>query len=399
MKIIYKMAFRNIFRRKSRSSLLIIIIATGVFAASFVVAFVNGWTDSCFKEHIDMQTSYLQIHTNGFSDTNDVSKFMDKGLIKQALDAVSEVEHASYRLKTNALLSTAQTSVGLTLIGVNRDEEIKVSSIYSTIDSCHGTFFESGDFVRPIVISRRSAERLNAALKSRIIITLQNSSGEIQKVQFRVGGLFQTNSRRFDNVTAFVQNSDLMPYLNIPDGVAHEVAVVVNSLKECNKAKQELSQLLPDHDVKKWDEAYPLMQLLEAWHVIANFLFLALFFTALAFSITNFMLMSVLERKGEFNMLKKVGMGRNHITLMIVIETLFVTLIGTMVGLIICLIVVLISSKSGIDIRFLFNNETGYGFGTIIYPMVSKRDFIHIFVLVLIISMMASISPAKKVMK
>jgi len=52
-------------------------------------------------------------------------------------------------------------------------------------------------------------------------------------------------------------------------------------------------------------------------------------------------------------MLKKVGMGGNHITLMIVIETLFVTLIGTMIGLILCLIVVLISSKSGIDIQFI----------------------------------------------
>lgn len=398
MKIIYKMACRNIFRRKSRSSLLIIIIATGVFAASFVVAFINGWANSCFVEHIDMQTSYLQIHANAFSDTNDVSEFMDKQTIKEALDAVSEVSCASYRLKTNALLSTAQTSVGLTLIGVDRDEEIKVSSIYSTIDSCHGTFFES-DIARPIVISQRSADRLNVALKSRIIISMQSSSGEIQKVQFRVGGLFQTNSKRFDNVTAFVQNTDLMPYLDIPDGVVHEVAVAVNNLQECNKAKQKLSRLLPDHDVKKWDEVYPLMQLLGAWQKIANFLFLALFFTALAFSIANFMLMSVLERKGEFSMLKKVGMGGNHITLMIVIETLFVTLIGTMIGLILCLIVVLISSKSGIDIQFIFNNQAGYGFGTIIYPMINKRDFVHIFALVSIISMMASISPVKKVLK
>ena len=170
-----------------------------------------------------------------------------------------------------------------------------------------------------------------------------------------------------------------MPYLDIPDGVVHEVAVAVNNLQECNKAKQKLSRMLPEHDVKKWDEVYPLMQLLGAWQKIANFLFLALFFTALAFSIANFMLMSVLERKGEFSMLKKVGMGGNHITLMIVIETLFVTLIGTMIGLILCLIVVLISSKSGIDIQFIFNNQAGYGFGTIIYPMINKRDlFIYL---------------------
>jgi len=398
MKIIYKMAFRNIFRRKGRSSLLITVIAIGVFAASFAVSIANGWSEGVYREFIDMQTSYLQIHANKFSNANEVAEFMDKNVVQQALNAVGEVDYASYRLKTNALLSTANTSVGLTLIGVDREEEMKVSSVYSTIESGDGSFFES-DIVRPIIISKRSAERLNVDIKSRIILSLQDSSGEIQRVMFRIGGLFQTNSKSFDNTTAFVQKSDLMPYLNIPEEAVHEVAIVVNDLRECDNVKQKLSQLLPGHDIKKWDEIYPLMQLVNAWHGIASFLFLLLFFIALGLSTTNFMMMSVLERKGEFRMLNKVGMSENRIGLMIIIETLFTTLIATSIGLLLCVIAVSISSKSGIDITFLFDRKSGYGFGTVVYPMIDKIDFVHIFVLVSAISIFTTISPIKKVLK
>ena len=81
-------------------------------------------------------------------------------------------------------------------------------------------------------------------------------------------------------------------------------------------------------------------------------------------------------------MLNKVGMSDNRIGLMIIIETLFTTLIATSIGLLLCVLAVSLSSKSGININFLFDNNSGYGFGTVVYPMIDKIDFVHIFVLV-----------------
>ena len=111
------------------------------------------------------------------------------------------------------------------------------------------------------------------------------------------------------------------------------------------------------------------------------------------------MMMSVLERKGEFRMLNKVGMSDNRIGLMIIIETLFTTLIATSIGLLLCVLAVSLSSKSGININFLFDNNSGYGFGTVVYPMIDKIDFVHIFVLVSAIGIFTTISPIKKVLK
>ncbi|NMB37491.1 MAG: ABC transporter permease [Bacteroidales bacterium] len=398
MKIIYKMAFRNIFRRKGRSTLLITIVTVAVFAASFVVALVNGWAKGVFMEYIDMQTSHLQIHTKGFSTSNDISGFMDRRVIQATLSGIKEVDYVSYRLKTNALVSTAQTSSGLTLIGVDKEEEIMVSSIYKSIESGDGSYFDN-DILRPIIISKRTAEKLNVNLRSKIIVSFQDSSGEIQKVLFRVGGFFQTHTKSFDNMTAFVQFSDLMPYLNLPDVAVHEVALVLNDLEECDDVKQKITQLLPDYEVKKWNEVLPLLQLISAWHRLASFLFLVLFFIALGLSTSNFMMMSVVERKGEFRMLNKVGMSGSRIASMIIIETLFTTFIATFLGLALSVIAVSISSQSGIDFTFLFDNQSGYGFGTIVYPAIDIRDFVYIFVLMTAISVIVTISPIKKVLK
>lgn len=98
-------------------------------------------------------------------------------------------------------------------------------------------------------------------------------------------------------------------------------------------------------------------------------------------------------------MLNKVGMAGNRIGLMIIMETLFTTLIAMSIGLSLCVLAAETFSKSGIDIKFLFDNNSRHGYSTVIYPTIDNRDFVHIFVLVSVISVIATLSPIKKVLK
>ena len=167
---------------------------------------------------------------------------------------------------------------------------------------------------------------------------------------FRVGGLYQTNSTRFDNTTAFVKKSDLIPYLNIPEEAIHEVAIVVKDFRQCDEVKHKLSQLLPRHDIKKWDELYPLLHLINAWHGI-DFSLLLLFFIALGVSTTNFMMMSVSEKKIELNA-EQSRNGRKPHWADDYNGNTFTTLIAMSIGLLLCVLAVETFSKSGIDIKF-----------------------------------------------
>ena len=49
MNAIIKLAWKNIWRKKWRSILMIGLVGIGVFAGTFVVAFINGWMETALK--------------------------------------------------------------------------------------------------------------------------------------------------------------------------------------------------------------------------------------------------------------------------------------------------------------------------------------------------------------
>lgn len=398
MNAIIKLAWKNIWRKKWRSILMIGLVGIGVFAGTFVVAFINGWMENGIEEHLQMQTSHLQIHAKGYDDTNDIGRFMDRNEVEKAVNSVKEIASASYRLKTNALLTTAETSVGLIMIGVDANEEKEVSGIHTTIDTDSGTFLGKPTN-HPVVISRYTARKLNARINSKIIVTFQDSNGDMQEVMLRVGGIFHTNSKRFDNNTAYMLKEDLLPYLSLPATAVHETAIILKHFDYCETTKDSLAMALKNCCVQKWDEVYPLMEILSAWREILNIFLLGIFFTALAFGIMNFMLMSVMEREEELNMLRNIGVSRRRIMYMIQTETLALISTGTMAGIALCLMMVAYFSESGFDISFLLSDNVNYGFSSIIHPKIVVSNFVEIVLFVLLSCFFASTSPVRKAIR
>lgn len=394
MNAIIRLSWKNIMRRKRRSILLMAIIAVGVFAGTFVVAFINGWMQSGIDEHLRMQTSHLQIHAKGYNDTNDIGSYMEKGEVEKVVSNCNGIAKVSYRLKVNALLTTAETGVGVVLIGVDADDEKEVSDIHRTIDKGEGDFLADGT-THPIVISRNTAEALNAHLNSKILVTLQDTNGNMQEIMLRVGGIFHTYSKRFDSSTAYILRDDMLPYMSLPQSAVHEAAIRLKDFESCKATQDSLAAASRDFDVKRWDEIYPLMEVLSAWREISNVILLIIFFSALAFGIMNFMLMSVMERKSELNMLRHIGVSQRRMTYMILAETLSLISIGTVAGSLLCLSATAYFSKHGIDISFLLDNVR-YGFSPIIYPKMVVSNLVEIVILVFVTGTFSSITPVKK---
>ncbi|MDD7258076.1 MAG: ABC transporter permease [Prevotellaceae bacterium] len=396
MDVIIKLAWKNLWREKRRSILMTGIIAIGVFAGTFVVAFINGWMENGIDEHTRMQTSHLQIHAKGYTDANDTGKLMDKRKVEDAIANVEGIANVSHRLKVNALLTTAETSVGLVLMGVDADDEKKVSDIEKTIGTGNGTFL-ADETDHPIVISRHTAQKLNTRLNSKIIVAFQAPNGEMQEVMFRVGGIYHTNSKRFDNATAFARKENLQPYMYISPYDIHETAIILRHFDQCRAVKETMAKVMKNFSIQSWNEVYPLLEVLSAWREISNILLLGIFFSAQAFGIMNFMLMSVMEREAELKMLERIGTSRRRIAYMIRTETVALLAIGTTAGIALCMMAVAHFSKHGFDISFLLSDDVNYGFSSVIYPQMAFSNFMEIVAFVFLTGLFASTIPIRKI--
>lgn len=110
MQTTIKLAWKNIWRSRIRSLVVIASIIVGVWAVIFLMSFSLGMGDSYVKNAIKNQFSHLQAHHPGFMDDQLVKYTLpyDSSLIAQ----IPEVKNSTARLLANGMLSTGHGARG-----------------------------------------------------------------------------------------------------------------------------------------------------------------------------------------------------------------------------------------------------------------------------------------------
>jgi ABC-type lipoprotein release transport system permease subunit len=374
-------------------------IAIGLFAGTFMTAFMAGWIERSVRSDIQNQLAYIQVHHPAFAANNDIKAYFLQGEAKEKIATVADVTSATYRLELNAMLASAATATGVSVKGVEVADEKAVFSLYATIpDTCGAFLPEEGRM--QIVISRKTAEKLKVRLKSKLVLTFQDTEGEMQSLAFRVGGIFKTTNTSFDEATVFVRRSDIFAYTGLPEGAVHEAALMTGGFETCLTAFEQLQALLPGLEVQTWDQVQPELGLMFSWIDLMNGFILGIFLLALSFGIVNTMLMAVLERTHELGMLACIGMSKRRIFRMIMLETLFLTGLGSLLGIAAGLLVIGLTAQGGIDLTFLLEDQMeDYGFSSIVYPVMQAGTFIQIVALVILAGLLSAVYPARKALK
>lgn len=394
--ILIQLSWRNIWRNKLRSTIIIGAITLGLFAGTFLTAFISGWMTRSVISDISNQVAYIQVHQPAFAANNDIAACFQRDDIAGRIAATPAVTRSSYRLKINGMVASATNAVGIFVKGVHPEEEKAVSALWQAIPDTCGTYLPD-DANMQIVISKKTAEKLKVRLKSKVVLTFQDVNGEMQSLAFRVGGTFKTTNTAFDESTVFVKYSELQPYTGLPEGAVHEAAVMTHDFETCQQLLPVLQQNLPGMDVQSWDQVQPELGLMYSWTSMSSLFILIIFLLALSFGIVNTMLMAVLERQHELTMLVRIGMNHGRIFRMIMLETLFLTLVGSAIGVLLGILVISLTAQSGIDLTFMLQDQfEDYGFGSVVYPVMDTGMFLQIVLLVILAGLLSAIYPARK---
>ncbi|MFB6318563.1 ABC transporter permease [Saccharicrinis sp. FJH54] len=158
--MIWSIAWKNVWRSKRRSLVVIIAVTIGTIAGVFTAGLMKGWVDQRIKSAIFTEVSHLQIHNKNYLINEELKYTVphpDK--LIQFLQNSPEVKAYSNRLKIMAMASTSLGNTGLKLQGVHLRDEEAVSDIYQKIQPDGGTFLQP-DQKNRVVISDKTAEQL-----------------------------------------------------------------------------------------------------------------------------------------------------------------------------------------------------------------------------------------------
>ncbi len=396
MKTIIKIAWRNVWRNKLRSTVVITSIALGLWGGLFVMSLVLGLNEQRMNGAVNSYLSHLQIHNPEYIKNQKIKfSLQEAGAAKKFLVTDKRIKAFAERVSSTGIGATSSGSQGIQILGIDPESEKKVTSVFENIKE--GAYFDKGK-KNSIVVGKKLADKLKLKLKSKILLTFQDIDKNIISVQFKVRGIYKTGSSRFDEATVFVRKQELLKHLANGEEI-HEIVALCNSIEEAEPVSKDLQRLLKKDLSQTWVEISPDLGYAQQMMSQVVYIFMLIILIALSFSIINTMLMAVLERKKEIGMLMSIGMNKKNLFAMIAFETVFISLVATPAGMITAYITITYFGANGIDLSVVAEGLESLGIGAMVFPFLPNSLYLNITFLTVIVSFLSSLLPARRALK
>lgn len=389
-----KIAWRNIWRNKVRSLVVIVALALGMWAGTFTSGFYEGMIKQRIDDVIASEMSHFQVHDTNFRDELQIKYYINEAVAMQAkIEKHEAVVATSGRVISTAMMGSANKNGAIKFIGVDPMEEDEVTSLSEKI--VDGAYFE-GVKRNPILVSAKMADAYKLKIRSKVVVTVQDLDGEITAASFRVAGIYKSGNGMLDEMNAYAKRTDIQRLIGLDETDLHELAVLLKNHDLAEPVAAEFQEQYGNLEVLPWlDLATGMRYMVEAGSTFA-YVIVAIILIALLFSVINTMLMAVMERTREIGMLMAVGLNRTKVFFMIMLETIFLALIGGPLGLLIAYSFIEYYGYVGFDLGAVGETYNELGFAAVVYPELGFSAYMSIATMVVVMALVASLYPARK---
>ncbi|MBE0644152.1 MAG: ABC transporter permease [Bacteroidetes bacterium] len=391
--MLFTIAWRNIWRNRRRSQIVMISIIVGVVAVMFNDGLSVGMIHQMLDNQIGSHVSHIQIHAKGFNDNRVVQNYIHQPeIIDRALENTRGVKTWSTRVITFGLLSSAMNSSGGLIVGVDHSREENVTSIKSSLIS--GRYLSGKP--HEVVVGKRLADRLKVGLGDKVVGMASALNGDVGSDLFRVVGIYETVSSEFDKAYMFTSLSSAQNMLELGDNVL-EYAVIVDDISQVEAITRELRRTLGgEYEVLSYIDLLPLLVAQVEMYAEMMYVIYLIIGLAMVFGIINTMLMSVFERIREFGVLMAIGMKNSYVFRMVMVEAMMLAVLGTGIGLGLGSLLLVVLNSVGINLSMFTEGLTSFGVGAIIYPRLTIDAVMSVVIIIPMTALLGSIYPALK---
>jgi ABC-type lipoprotein release transport system permease subunit len=399
VKLLIKLAWRNIWRNKRRSLLTLAAVVFASLAAIAMRGIQLGTFSLNIKNAVELFSGYIQIQEKSYLENptlNASFKVNDK--MVSALKSTPGVLSYSPRIYSDGLICFKNNSSGVSIMGIEPGMEKNVTTFQQNIDK--GKFFTT-DSTNEIVLGSKLMDNLNAKIGDEVILLSQGYDGTLGNQKFKIVGTVKFGARELESAVTFMGLKAAQSLLGMSRRIS-VIAIKAEDIEHLKGIKATLTRNVnnPDISVLLWNEVNPEMQQQINLSNIRGILFNGILIVIVAFGILNTVLMSVTERFKEFGVVLSIGMPQLKLTYIIYIETFFITIIGLLLGNLIGFAInyyfVIHPIVFGGELKKLYEM---YHYLPLAQSSVQFSIFLNVSLSIIIISLIACVYPAYKVYK
>lgn len=327
-----RLAWRSLWRNSRRTLITMVSIAFGLAIAIFFIGMAEGMYGQMIDQIVRMQAGHITLEQPEYAEAPSVDLWTPiSAEAEREIRGWPEVERTKRLVLAGGMAKSAGGGAPMSLMGVEPEAEQEASPVARNI--VHGEYLVAGD-KGLAVIGRDMAHRLEVEVGKKIVLTSNDSNGEIVESLFRVKGIFATGSEEFDAVVVQVPLAGAARLLRLPEGAVHQFGIVLKDAADQPRVlKRARRRFASDRlAVLPWEDVMPDLTAFMRLDKGSNYVFQALLILVVMFTIFNTILMGVLERLREFAVLLAVGEARAQLGRQIFVESVLLSAIGCIGG-------------------------------------------------------------------
>lgn len=331
-----RLALRNLARNRRRALIALLTVAAGATAIILADGFIQ-WVYWAMREAtIQSQLGHIQVTRPGFHQAGASAPFdyllPDRSPVRDAIETTPGVKLVAPRLAVTGLVSHGETTVSFIADGVDPAKEAALSKALRIVEGND----LSGSNTQEVILGRGLARTLGIGPGATVALLATTGTGGINAVEARVSGVFVSANQAYDD-TALRLPIGLSQTLLRAKG-AHRWLVLLDETGQTDRFLAQFHARFPARDTglafSAWyDHADFYNKTVALFSQQMGVLRLIIGFI-IVLSISNMLVMNVLERTGEIGTLLAVGFRRAKIMRLFAAEGLLLGLVGGTAGVV-----------------------------------------------------------------
>ncbi|MCK5846355.1 MAG: ABC transporter permease [Bacteroidales bacterium] len=327
---VVKIAWRNIWRNKRRTlitaSSLMFAVIFGVSMRSMQLGTYDNMIDSAVRQY----SGFIQIQDTSYWKDKTIDDLMP--MSTELATNISEIEGVKSvlpRLESFALISSGTKTKGALLQGIDPLRDVDMTGIADKV--VKGRFIEPGD--DGFVIGQRLAAYLKINVGDTIVLISQGYHGVTAADIYPIRGILKIPNPNLDKLLLIGDISTVQRFYGA-EGMLTSLVVNIEDKNSINTILPQINEIMTNKSLValSWtDMNKELKQQIDADDG-GGIVMLIILYSVVFFGILGTIIMMTAERKKEFAVMVALGMQKGYLSIIVLLETLFLGMIGAVVG-------------------------------------------------------------------
>jgi ABC-type lipoprotein release transport system permease subunit len=394
MRLYLRLAWRNIWRHKRRTIIIVVALAMCMWLMMFYDGLLAGFTDSMYGNAVKILGGNIQVHEAGYSANSLSNPIMplsnDQQIAAYAL-TLPNVVGASRRIETDGLATSREGSFGVSIIGIEPELEAPLSVISKNLESGQYLQNSEGDNV---YIGKGLADDLNVQVGDKFTLIGRDAHNQMRKRTMTVGGIYNVNMPELEKGIVYMSLPEAQQLYDL-NGKSTMVMVTLANIGKEKPVIAGITRQFPGSDIGSWQTKYPELTSAITTKSGAMNVFSFVIILIAGIGILNMLLMAVYERTREIGFLGAMGIRPGGINFLFLLEGALIGLVGIAAGILLGLVFNLLFQQVGLDFS-KFSTVTTYAalISGRVYPSLGLEKIVGRVLVMLIVSIAAAFYPA-----